>query len=32
VAIAIENNDTTTDDIRLVLGRDLVAFDRTLGD
>ncbi len=32
VAIAIENNDTTTDDIRLVLGRDLVAFDRTLGE
>lgn len=32
VAIAIEKNDTTTDDIRLVLGRDLVAFDRTLGD
>lgn len=32
VAIAIENNDSTTDDIRLVLGRDLVAFDRTLGE
>jgi len=32
VAIAIENNDTTTDDVRLVLGRDLIAFDRTLGD
>jgi hypothetical protein len=32
VAITVENDGATTDDIRLVLGRDLVAFDRTLGE
>ena len=32
VAITVENDDASTDDIRLVLGRDLVAFDRTLGE
>jgi hypothetical protein len=30
--IEIETDDTMTDDIRLVLGRDLLDFDRTLGD
>jgi hypothetical protein len=30
--IAIETDDTTPDDIHLVLGRDLIAFDSTLGE
>jgi hypothetical protein len=30
--IEIETDDTITDDIRLVLGRDLLGFDQTLGD
>jgi hypothetical protein len=32
LAVATEVDETMTDDIRLVLGRDLVAFDRTLGE
>jgi hypothetical protein len=32
IRIATATNDTMTEDIRLVLGKDLVAFDSTLGD
>jgi hypothetical protein len=30
--IEVETDDTITDDIRLVLGRDLLGFDQTLGE
>jgi hypothetical protein len=32
LAIAIETDDTAPDGVHLVLGRDLIAFDKTLGE